>query len=215
MSGKYPLLNELDSSLSEVIASEPVTFAGAWQPPTRRTDRQPDGRGTEVLVEGIHVQWTGSLTSKVPIVSVGFLLTRDTLFWIKSAPAAVSQPVTVSLSAYADHSLDKATFALDQATFVPSVGGASLPGVPVPCVDDLSQACTLGVAEQVTGHVCCLASARNVSFLALILPGSVVKVGRNRLWHLRGTLAPLLSLPVRDLLTRRRSGSIPADARGN
>jgi hypothetical protein len=212
MSGRYPLLNELDSSLSGVIASEPVTFAGAWQPPARRTHRQPDGRGTEVLVEGIHVQWTGSLTSKVPIVCVGFLLTRDTLFWVKSAPADVSQPVTVSLYAYADDSLDRATFALDKATFVPSVGGAWLPAPPVPRVADLSQVCTLGVAEQFTGQVSCLVSAPDVSFLALTLPGSVVKVGRNRLWHLRGDVAPLVSPPVRELLTRRRSGSIPVDA---
>lgn len=213
MSGKHPLLDELDSSLSGVIASDPVTFAGAWQPPTRRTDRQPDGRGTEVLVEGIHVQWTGSLTSRVPIVCVGLLLTRDTLFWVKSAPADVSQPVTVSLYAYADQSLDKRVFALDKATFVPRVGDAGLPGVPVPRVADLSQACTLGVAEQFTGHLSCLASAPDVSFLALTLPGSVVKVGRNRLWHLRGDVAPLISPPVRELLTRRRSGSIPVNAR--
>jgi hypothetical protein len=214
MSGKYPLLNELDSSLSGVITSEPVAFAGAWQPSTRRTYRDPmqHGSGTGALVEVVDVQWTGSLTSAVPIVCVGFLLTRDLLFWIKSAPAAVSQPVTVSLSAYADHSLDRATFALDKATLVASVGGEYLPGVPVPCAGDLSQACTLGVAEQFTGHVSCLAGAHDVSFLALILPGSVVKVGRNRLWHLRDTFAPLLSLPVRELLTRRRSGSIPANA---
>ena len=167
MSGKHPLLHELDSSLSGVIASEPVTFAGAWQPPMRRTDRQPDGRGTEVLVEGIHVQWTGSLTSKVPIVCVGLLLTRDTLFWVKSGPADVSQPVTVSLYVYADQSLDKRIFALDKATFVPSVGGAWLPAPPVPRVADLTQACTLGVAEQFTGRVSCLASAPDVSFLAL------------------------------------------------
>ncbi len=210
MSGKHLLLDELDSSLSGVIASEPVTFAGAWQPPTRRTDRQPDGSGTEVLVEGIDVQWTGSLTSKVPIVCVGFLLTRDTLFWVKSAPA-VSQPVTVSLSAYADQSLDKTVFALDKATLAPSIGDAWLPGVPVPYAGELSQACALGVAEQFTGRVSCLASAPDVSFLVLILPASVVKVGRNRLWHLRDTLAPLLPLAVRELLTKRRSGSIPVD----
>lgn len=215
MSSEHPLLNELDSSLSGVIASEPVTFAGAWQPATRRTHLQPDGRGTEVLVEGIHVQWTGSLTSKVPIVCVGFLLQRDMLFWVKSAPADVSQPVTVSLYAYADQSLDKRFFALDKATFVPSVGGTWLPAPPVPRVADLTQACTLGVAEQFTGRVSCLASAPDVSFLVLTLPGSVVKVGRNRLWHLRGDLAPLVSPPARKLLTRRRSGRIPADTRGS
>jgi hypothetical protein len=215
MSGKHSLLNELDSSLCGVIASEPVTFVGAWQPPTHRTHRQPDGRGTEVLVEGIHVQWTGSLTSKVPIVCVGFLLTRDTLFWVKSALADVCQPVTVSLYAYADQSLDKRIFALDKATCVPIVGDACLPAPPVPRVANWTQACTLGVAEQFTGQVSCLASAPDVSFLALTLPGSVVKFGRNRLWHLRDTLAPLVSPPVRELLTRRRSGNIPSDARGN
>lgn len=210
MLGKHPLLDELGSSLAGVIASEPVTFAGAWQPFTRRTYRDPGqyGSGTGPFVEVVDLRWTGSLTSTVPIVSVGFLLTRDMLFWVKSAPAAVSQPVTVSLSAYADHSLDKATFAT-------GIGRAYLPGVPVPCVGDLSQACTLGAAEQFTGRVSCLAGADDVSFLALILPGSAVKVGRNHLWHLRGTLAPLLSLPVRELLTRRRTGSIPADAPGN
>jgi hypothetical protein len=214
---KHPLLNDLDSSLSAVITSEPVTFAGAWQPATRRTYRDlgQHGKGTGALVEVVDVEWTGSLTSKVPIVCVGFLLTRDMLFWVKSAPADVSQPVTVSLTASADYSLLRAILALDKATFAPRVGDAFLPGVPVPRVGDLSQACTLGVAEQFTGRVFSLAGAHDVSFLVLTLPGSVVKVGRNRLWHLRDTLAPLLPRPVRDLLTRRRSGNIPADARGN
>lgn len=212
MSGTHPLLDELDSSLSGVIASEPVTFAGAWQPATRRTHLQPDGRGTEVLVEGICVRWTGSLTSKAPIVCVGFLLTRDTLHWVKSALADVSLPVTVSLYAYADQSLDKKAFALDKATFSPIVGDACLPAPPVPRVADLTQACTLGVAEQFTGRVSCLAGAPGVSFLVLALPAGVVKFGRNRLWHLRDTLAPLVSPPVCELLTRRRSGSIPVDA---
>ena len=166
-------------------------------------------------MEVVDVEWTGSLTSKVPIVCVGFLLQRDMLFWVKSAPPDVSQPVTVYLTASADYSLLRAILARDTATLSTSVGGAWLPAPPIPRVADLTQACTLGVAEQFTGRVYCLAHAHDVSFLVLTLPGSVVKVGRNRLWHLRGDLAPLVSPPVRELLTRRRSGSIPADARGD
>jgi hypothetical protein len=210
MSGEYPLLDELDSSLSAIVASEPVTLTGAWQPPTRWTYREPrpDGSQAGPLVEVVRVEWTGELRSEAPIVAVGFCLKRGELSWGKSMPAYVSQPVQVFLSASADR-------AFGQAFLVAIVGGTLLHAGYIPCAGDLHEACTLADAKQSTGHLFCLAGTPEMSYLAIILPGNIVQTGRNHLWHVRKTLAPYLSPRVRELLTRRRGGYIPAAPPGN
>ncbi len=210
MPGKCPLLEELDFSLSAIVASEPVTLAGAWQPPRHRTYREPgpDGNRTGPIVEVVDVEWTGELTSNVPIVTVGFYPTRDLLFWSKSIPAGASQPVTVSLTASASR-------AFGQATLAVHIGGASLPAGPIPCAGDVREACTLADDAQSMGRLFCLVGAPGASYLAIILPGNIVQTGRNGLWHVRRTLAPHLSPRVRELLTHRRGGHIPADLPGD
>jgi hypothetical protein len=46
----------------------------------------------------------------------------------------------------------------------------------------------------------------------LLLQGRFLKTGRHRLWRMREELASSLPPRIRELLTRRRSGSIPANA---
>jgi hypothetical protein len=69
--------------------------------------------------------------------------------------------------------------------------------------------CTLGNNRLTTAHVEPLAQTAEAAFVVLLLPAQSLKIGRHRLWRIREELASSLPLRVRDILTRRRSGSIP------
>lgn len=123
---RHPLFTDLEVGLANVAPRVSVELGGEWSSSQRRVyesaAQQGTGSGPFVLVTDL--RWSGTITCAQPIAGVAFLLTPDELFWVKSAPPALTQPVEVSLHARADHSLDRATFSS-------SLGGAVLPGVPV------------------------------------------------------------------------------------
>jgi hypothetical protein len=59
-----------------------------------------------------------------------------------------------------------------------------------------------------TGRVSVLASADRADILVLLLQAGVFKIGRNRLWRLRDEYASVLPPRAREVLTRRRTGSM-------
>jgi hypothetical protein len=199
----HPYFDELDASLRALVPNEPVDVLGEWLPSTRRTYQASgqSGTGAGPFVEVVDLRWHGTLTCSVPIAGIAFLVTAGELFWVKSAPAALTQPVEVSLHAYADYSAR-------QATFIASLGGSILPGVPVGSGHDLARSCTLGPPRVTTGRVELLAQADQAAFVVLLIQGPFLEVGRKRLWRLREEFA--LSLPprVREILTRRRTGTV-------
>jgi len=200
---QHPLFDELNASLSALVPKEPVEFVGEWLPSVRRTyeTARQSGTGSGPFVDVIDLRWRGTLTCSVPIAGIAFLVTAAELFWVKSTPAALSQPVDMSLHAYADYSAR-------QATFAASMGGTVLPGVPVSCGGDLASSCTLGPPRFTTARAEQLAQADKAAFVVLLIQGRFLKVGRQRLWRLREELASSLPPRVREILTRRRTGTI-------
>jgi hypothetical protein len=146
------------------------------------------------------LRWGGSLSCAVPVAALSFLATAGELFWAKSPPPAAIQPVHISLHAYQRDQSGVATFAAGVAdSFLPGVptsGGYDLAAVPIP-----------GPSQFMTGRVTQLAATPEVSFHVLVLQRPIVIVGRKRLWRLRDELASALPEHLRQLLTRRRSGS--------
>jgi hypothetical protein len=136
---------------------------------------------------------------------MAFLLTADNLYWAKAPAIAAALPVDLSLSAFADYSADR-------ATFTANVGGAYLPGLPVPVGADLRAACTLGNNAVTTGRIARVAETRSAAFFVLLFPREAISVGRKRIWHVRHELASVLPADLRELFTRRRTGTIPAFA---
>lgn len=201
---RHPVFDELEVALAAVVPREPVELAGRWVPSVRRTyeTARQKGTGTGPFREVVDVRWRGALTGPGPVAGIAFMLTATELFWGKSLPPASTLPVDVSLHAYADYSVE-------QATFAAGVGGIVLPAVRVVCGPDLAASCTVGPLRVATGRIEQLAEADTVTFSVFLIPGRLLKVGRRRLWHLREELA--LSLPPRilDILTRRRIGRIP------
>jgi hypothetical protein len=88
-----------------------------------------------------------------------------------------------------------------------------VPGVPVDAADDLARTCTLESGAVVTGRVLCLARAASAAFYVLLIPRETLKMGRKRLWHVRDNVASGMPEDLRQLLTRRRAGYVPGDAR--
>lgn len=199
---RHRLFDELDASLSTVVPEEPVEFSGSWVRSVRRaykTASQVD-TGTDPFVEVVDLRWRGSLAGSSPIAGIAFLVTAAELFWSKSAPAASSLDIDVSLHAYADYQPQLATFAAN-------IGGAALPGIAVPSGNDLAGACTLRSTNLMTARVEQLAQADESVFAVLLIQSRFLRIGRHRLWRIRDECAASLPPQVRDILTRRRSGS--------
>jgi hypothetical protein len=76
----------------------------------------------------------------------------------------------------------------------------------------LLEVCTVREGPLVTGRLGWVAEAQGVNFGLVLLPVPAPKVARNGLWHLRDQLAVALPEPLRRLLTRGRSGFLPASA---
>lgn len=193
-------LRELDVAMAAVVPQEPVALNGQWAVSRRRTYQSARSRpGVGPFVDALDMTWTGSLVGPSPIVAVVFLATAAGIHWAKSAPAGLSQPVSLSLHAYADYSPSLAMLAA-------SVGGAFLPAVPVAYAGSPEDACKIATSPLVTGRVLVLAASDRADILVLIVQAGLVRTGRNRLWHLRGDCASVLPPRARELLTRRRTG---------
>ena len=196
-----PFLRSLDSSLSELIPSEPVEVFGEWSAKTRKTYRseKQNGSGVGPFLDVEDRRWLGTLNCRTAASGIVFLLTATKVYWVKAPTIALTLPVEVSLHAYAGYAGDK-------ATFTAGMGGAGLPGIPVAAPTRLDEVCAPGPMTFTTGRVFTLAQTDSIAFAAIVLPGIVLKMGRKHLWRLRDEVASSLTPDIRDLLTRRRSG---------
>lgn len=201
---RHPIFDEFDASLAGVVPREPVQFTGGWQSAARRTYQAAGqlGTGRGPFADVLDFRWQGVLTCDVPIVSIAFLVTATECHWAKSAPPVARMDVEVSLHAYADYLQDRATFAS-------SIGGAFLPGIPVAFNGDPVAVCNLRETPLTTARIEPIAHTDEAALVSLILPAPFIEVGRKRLWHVREGLASSVPPRVRDILTRRRSGSVP------
>lgn len=201
---RHPLFDELEASLADQVAGEPVALNGAWLPTARRTYEaaSQSGTGDGPFADVVDFRWRGRLSSAVPVAGVAFLATANELFWSKTTPPASPLEVDVSLHAYAKYSQGL-------ATFTAIIAGALLPGVPVAFAGDPAAVCTLADARLTTARVELIAETKAAAIFLLLLPARSLRIGRHRLWRLREELT--LSAPprAREILTRRRSGSIP------
>jgi len=196
-----PFFRLLDSSLTGLIPGEPVEILGEWSTKTRKTyqSEKQSGSGVRPFVEVDDRRWRGTLSCRVPVSGIIFLLTASKVYWVKAPTVALTLSVEVSLHAYAGYAEDRVTFAT-------GMGGAGLPGVSVAVPARLDDVCRGGPMTFTTGQVVTLAEMDSVAFVAIVLPGTVLKVGRNHLWRLRHDVASLLASDIRELLTNRRSG---------
>jgi hypothetical protein len=200
----HPFLDQLDSSMCDLVPAEPVEFGGEWKSSSRQAYRSEAqiGTGSGPFVEVVDCRWHGALTSAGPFSGIAFLLTATNLYWAKAPEASVTLPVDISLHAYAGHPTEG-------ATFTASLAGAFLPGAPVAGSADLAGACALGPRVLITGRVTCLARTSSAAFFVVLIPRGVLKMGRKRLWRLRDDVASSLPTDTRELLVHRRTGSIP------
>lgn len=199
----HPVLERLDAALHDRVPSEPVALSGEWSSRSRRryaAERQL-GTGCGPFVDVMDRRWQGALSCPGSTAVMAFLLTADTLYYVKAPEMSLALPVDLSLHAYADDMPDR-------ATFTARLAGAFLPGVPVSIRSDVPEPCTVPVEVVRTGRVSCVARAGSASVFVLLLPRIAVEVGRKRLWRLRQEVASSLPSEICELLTRRRAGSL-------
>ena len=200
---EHSFLQRLDSSLLGLVPPQPVELRGEWSETLRRTYKTEAqlGTGAGPFVDVVDRRWNGALSCSIEISGIAFLLTADRLYWAKAPAVSLTLPVSVLLHAYA-------RYKNEVATFTASMGGAGLPGVPVSNGENPKDVCNLGANSLTTGRVTSLAQASGGTFFVLLFQRSLLKVGRNRLWHLREEITTLLPPDIGKLLTRRRDGSV-------
>ena len=202
----HPLLDQLGPCLNRIVAAREVRLTGQWSTSSRRTyasevsSRAASGAFVDVLDQ----RWHGSLLSEGAVGAIAFLLHHGDLYWAKSPEISSTLPVEVSLHSYAD-------FQHDRATLATSVGGGWLPGVPVSHTGPAAAASIIADEIVETGRVTGIARVTDTVLFVILLPAELLEMGRKRVWHLRDA-APFDSVPrLREILTRGRSGTIPAD----
>lgn len=198
-------IERLADALTPRVDLVAVRVDGAWTRSTRRTYARPDqaGSGEGPFVDVEDAVFRGACTAATPIAAIAFLVRSDAIHWVKSAPAALALPLEIAL---------RAAPALDatRATFGASLHRGHLPAPPVACGADPVAACVLGSTETTTGRAHVLATIDDARIIAIFLPGSALRVGRNRLFSLRPELTDALPEDLRALV-RGRSGAITVE----
>lgn len=196
-------ITRLFAPLAAVVPAASVELRGTWSTSVRRTYEKANetGAGDGPLVEVVDARWNGTFESTVPITGLAVLYGPGGTRWVKAAPAMVSPAVGVSLHA-------RPGYVRGLASFAAGFHSAGLPSATIACADDLTASCTLGATHAVTGRPHLVAESGGVAFVVVLIPGSGVKVGRSRLWHLREEMRASLPADLREILTRRRTGTL-------
>lgn len=193
---------EYFEGLSEVLAAEEIRMSGAWSDKAQRRYASPDqlGTGTGPYIETVDWRWDGAFEGGSPLVGVAMLVRDGYFHWTKSLPPVARPAVTFSTHGWAARSCS--------VSVTGSFHGAYLPAVPVEATDEPPVSCLIGKPMASTGTPHLVGRLERVGFAVVLLPASAVKVGRNRLWHLRDGIASRLSRELRTLMTRARSGKV-------
>jgi len=198
----HPLIQKLAGTINSLAPPEPVDVLGEWSIAHRKTykDSSQAGSGMGPFVEVVDYRWRGTLECASPLAGIGFLVTQNAAFWVKSPPAILSPIVEVSIHAWAGEHPGRATFAANML-------GSFLPGVPFAYGDDPTTACSLRTETWTTGHAHEIAAVKEAAFVLVLLPTSLLKVGRNRLWHFREAYQSALPSELQ-VFVRGRTGTL-------
>jgi len=199
-------LEQFLSPLATVVEAHEVSLRGEWSTSTERTYAHASqlGTGEGPFVEVVNAHWRGVAQGPRPLAGLAFSATTKGVTWSRSERPAASPALEVSLRASA--------WELGTASLAFTFHGAVLASGTVPSRDRLLEVCTVREGPLVTGRLGWVGEAQGVNFGLVLLPVPALKVARNGLWHLRDRLAVALPEPLRRLLTRRRSGFLPASA---
>jgi hypothetical protein len=197
-------LEQFLSPLATVVEAHEVSLRGEWSTSTERQYAHVSqlGTGEGPFVEVVNAHWRGVAQGPRPLAGLAFSATTEGVTWSRSERPR-GPALEVSLRASAWKSGTELAF---------TCHGAFLPRQTVPSRDRLLEVCTMREGPLVTGRLGWVVEAQGVNFGVVLLPVPAPKVARNGLWHLRDQLAVALPEPLRRLLTRGRSGFLPASA---
>src|SRR5215468_5590285 len=193
------------SLLATVVEAHEVSLRGEWSTSTEHTYAHASqlGTGEGPFVEVVNAHWRGVAQGPWPLAGLAFSATTEGVTWSRSERPAASPALEVSLH--------PCPWESGTASLAFTFHGAILSGT-VPFRDRSLEVCTVREGPLVTGRIGWVSEAQGVNFGLVLLPGPALKVTRNGLWHLRDRLAVALPEPLRRLLTRGRSGFLPASA---
>jgi hypothetical protein len=193
---------ELFQSLRDVVACEDVRMSGAWVATQQRRYASPAqaGTGEGPYTDVTDWRWDGVFESASPLAGIALLSVGERLYWVKSHPPTLRPKVSVFMSGRASRS--------SSVSASGSFHGAFLPSVPVETDGEPPASCEVASAVARTGVPYVVAQLQEVVFAVLLLPASMIKVGRNRLWRLRENIALPLRPDLRRLVTSRRTGVV-------
>ncbi len=175
-------------------------MTGAWtgKPQRRYASSSQFGSGKGPFIDTVDWRWEGAFEGPSSMVGLAILSTDECWYWVKSQPPVPRPEVGVSAHGW--------TTRPSTVSVAGSFHGVGSPSVPVELTDAPPSAFVMGPSIAMTGSPHVVARVARVTFAVVLLPASVVRVGRNRLWRLREPFAGKLAPGLRELLTRGRSG---------
>jgi hypothetical protein len=203
-------LEQFMSPLATVVEADEVSLRGEWSTSTTLTYAHPSqaGTGEGPFVELHKALWRGVAQGPRPLAGLAFSVTTEGVSWARSERPAASPALEISVWGYKSGT----TYEPGTAWLGFNFHGTILPGQRVPSRDGLIEVSPVREGPLITGRLGWVGEAQGVNFGLVLLPGPALKIARNGLWHLRDRLAVALPEPLRRLLTRGRSGFLPASA---
>jgi len=198
-------LDDISSALVGLVPEVEVEIRGEWTTTHRRTyEREAQtGSGLGPFVDIEDMRWRAKIECSTPLTGIAFLRTAREICWVKAGRPVERPLVEVSLHV-------RANYVDGRATFSSNLMGSVLPGIPVAFSGNVETSCKLGHSRFMTGRAQVVATAGEGAFVVILLPRTVIKMGRNNLWHLRDEFAASLPDHVRPVLTRGRTGALQA-----
>jgi len=198
------VIPQLAAAVTAMGPTHEVELAGEWSTSNRKTygDSSQLGSGDGPFIDVVDAQWRAVLKCAVPMVGMAFMDTPATTFWMKAVAPAVDPAVGISLVAHAGA-------VSGHASFGANLFEAFVPAVPVAYgeITRLIDCCAVGDAHAFTGSAHVVAAVDDNRFVVLLLPRSLVEVGRKRLWHFRPEFASSLEGSLR-IFAKGRAGTL-------
>lgn len=198
---------DLFQALRAVVPGEEIRMHGVWagKPQRRYASPQQSGTGEGPYIETVDWRWDGAFEGASALTGLAILSLGQRLSWVKSVPPTVRPAVRFAAHGWAGHP--------GSVSATGSFHGAYLPSMPIHISNEPPASCVTGPLEGRTGTPHVVMRLDELVFAVVLLPASAIKVGRNRLWHLREGLASQLPPTLQRLLTRGRSGEVGSGAR--
>lgn len=188
-------------ALADLIPVAPLNLTGTWSSKPQRRYASPASKpGVGPYMDTMDWRWDGFVKGETLLAGLYLRIRGASMRWAKSERPVESPAVAIFASAWNENQRS-----VSVAASFHGAGGNSWPMILDAEPPDAIAIHSSGL-EMGRPHL--LAELGDETVALLVLPGSMVRMGRNGLWRVRDDIASRLPPDLRLLFTRSRNGEV-------